>query len=105
MRDPKKVVSQAVLKSPKLTDKEIAAFAMDKALDTEVIRQIARNREWTRNYHVVHALVFNPKCPARQVGGFVKILRRKDLQSLGRAKEVPSHVRRSARQLLEKRGW
>ncbi|MGM0577694.1 MAG: hypothetical protein ACQEXJ_18350 [Myxococcota bacterium] len=103
IRDSKKLVANAVLRSPKLTDKEIAHYAQDKAIDGEVIRAIARSREWTKTYAIRKSLVLNPKCPAQQAMGFIRTLRRRDLQSLSRAKDVPAHVSRAAKNLAAKR--
>ena len=104
IRDPKKTVSQSVLGSPRLTYKEVATFANDKALDGELIRRIANNREWTKNYAVFHALVQNPKCPPNKTMAFIKNLRRKDLQILANKRDVPGPVRRTAKNMLNKRG-
>ncbi len=103
VREKKKMVAMAVLNSPKITPKEIAAFALDRALDGEVIRTIARNREWTKQYNVMHSLTMNPKTPVRYSMNFIKNLRRKDLQGLAKAKDVPGHIARSAKQLIQKR--
>ena len=104
IRDPKKTVSQAVLGSPRLTYKEIAVYAHDKALDGELIRKIANNREWTKNYAVIHSLVQNPKRPPNKTMTFIKSLRRKDLQILANLRDVPGPVRRTAKNMLNKRG-
>ncbi|MCB9728924.1 MAG: hypothetical protein H6744_13880 [Deltaproteobacteria bacterium] len=104
IRDNKKLVAMSVLRSPKITEKEISNFAMDKAVDGEVVRIIARNREWTKNYAIMHSLVYNPKTPPQQTITFIRNLRRRDLAMLARAKEVPSHVTRAAKQLIDKRG-
>jgi hypothetical protein len=104
IRDPKKTVSHAVLGSPRLTYKEIAIYAHDKSLDGELIRKIASNREWTRNYSVIHSLVQNPKCPPNATLTFIKSLRRRDLQILANMRDVPSTVRRTAKNMLNKRG-
>lgn len=104
IRDPKKTVAQAVLGSPRLTYKEIAVYAHDKALDGELIRRIANNREWTKNYAVIHSLVQNPKCPPNKTLVFIKSLRRRDLQILANMRDVPGPVRRTAKNMLNKRG-
>jgi len=104
IRDPKKTVAQSVLGSPRLTTKEIAGYAHDKALDGELIRKIANNREWTKNYTVIHGLVQNPKCPPNKTMVFIKSLRRKDLQILANKRDVPGPVRRTAKNMLNKRG-
>lgn len=103
IRDNKKLVAMSVLRSPKITEKEISNFALDKAVDGEVIRMISRNREWTKNYGIMHSLVYNPKTPPQQTITFIRNLRRRDLTMLARAKDVPSHVTRAAKTLIDKR--
>ena len=104
VRDPKKTVATAVLRSPKITDKEIAAISVDKAIDGEIIRMIARTREWTRTYQVQMNLVQNPKCPTQIAIGFIKNLRRRDLAGIARGKHVPANIRRFAKQVMDARG-
>jgi len=72
----------AVLKSPSTSEKEIITFAKDKALNDEIIRTIANNRDWTKLYAVRHALVQNPKCPPVVAINFLKTLTSKDIRHL-----------------------
>ena len=105
IKDPKRIVANSVLRSPMLTEKEVAYFCTDKALSAEIVQIIARSREWTRTYAVRLSLLWNPKCPTRRVSTFLNGLRRKDLVQLARAKDVPAHVSRAAKQIKNKRGW
>jgi hypothetical protein len=104
IRDPKKTISTAVLKSPRLTDKEIATYAKNKALHEDIIRTIAKKRKWTRNYATKLALLHNPKCPPNMALTFLKSLRKKDILAISRAKGVPAHVVRQAKAIIEKEG-
>ena len=104
IRDPKKTVAQAVLTSPRLTYKEIGLYASDKSLDGEIISRIARERKWTKHYSVLLSLVQNPKTPTAKTLAFLKSLRRRDLQNLSRARDVPGPVRRSAKNMINTRG-
>ena len=63
VRDRNKIVATAAVRSPKITENEVAGFAKARNVSDEVMRIIARNREWTRNYKVKLALATNPKCP------------------------------------------
>jgi hypothetical protein len=103
VRDPKKMVAMAVLKSPRLTDKEIAGFATNKTIGEEVIRSIAGSREYTKNYSVRLALVHNPKCPPSAALTFLRTLRARDVRDVARAKDVPAYLIRSAKEMLNKR--
>jgi hypothetical protein len=61
-----------------------------------VIREIARNKEFIRNYPVKVALVNNPKTPVSTALGFVSLLHKKDLQLLSRNKNVSSVISTAA---------
>ena len=96
-----RLVMRAVLTSPKLTDTEIEKFASSKAVSDEVIRAIADNKKWVRNYPVILALVQNPKAPVRQSIQFLSRLSSKDLNRVARDRNVNPVVRRQARNRLE----
>ncbi|HAN31109.1 MAG TPA: hypothetical protein DCQ06_05875 [Myxococcales bacterium] len=102
IRDPKKMVSLAVLKSPRLTDGEIRLFAANKNVADEVISSISRNRTWTRDYMVRKALVMNPKTKLTAAMGFMRTLIAKDIKSVSKSREVSTVVARAAKTLLEK---
>ena len=103
VRDPKRVVAMSVLKSPRLTAKEITGYAQARAVHEDVIREIARNREWTRYYPTMVALVTNPKCPPQQALTFVKMLTARDLKGVSKDKEVPGFIARAAKSLMDQR--
>ncbi len=103
IRDPRKIVARSVLENPKLTDKEIMTFASTKSLDDEIVRRIARNREWTRLYGVRLALVRNPKTPASIAMSFLSTLNERDLKTLARDKEVPGYIQKTAKEIVARR--
>ena len=104
VRDKNKIVATASIRSPKITDAEIANFAKSRALCDDVIRVIANNREWTRSYQVKIGLATNPKCPAPTAMKFVNHLQERDLRALMKSRDVPSAVSSHARRLLAKKG-
>ena len=87
------------MKSGRLTDQEVATYAGNKNLDSDVIREIAGNREWLRKYPVKLALVNNPKTPVAQTVALVGQLHKKDLLQLTRNRNVPSVVSEAANRL------
>ena len=101
--DARPLVSMAVLKSPKLTDKEVAAFAHNKSLSDQIIRTIAARRDWVKSKSVKAALVQNPKTPARYALSFLSFLTNKELRDLRKNKEIPSYVVQAANALFQKR--
>ncbi len=102
IRDPKKMVSLAVLKSPRLTEGEIRKFAANKTVADEVISHISRNRTWTRDYGVRKALVMNPKTPLSIAMGFMRSLTKKDIKSVSKSREVTGTIARAAKQTISK---
>ncbi|MBV8207016.1 MAG: hypothetical protein JO041_09510, partial [Acidobacteria bacterium] len=63
IRDCNRVVAMAVLNSPKLSETEMEGFAAMKNIQEDVLRGMARNRRFMRNYAVVRALVNNARTP------------------------------------------
>jgi len=104
IRDKNKIVSTAAVRSPRLTDSEIAGYAKSRNLCDEVIRVIASNREWTRSYQVKLCLATNPKTPPPTAMGFLNHLQDRDLRAIMKSKDVPSLVSIHARRILDKKG-
>jgi hypothetical protein len=102
IRDPNKIVSAAVLSSPKLTESEIEAFARMGNVSEDVLRTIGMNRTWTRNYSVMSALARNPKTPPAISLGLVARLNARDMKVLSTDRNVPEAVRIAARKFLTK---
>jgi hypothetical protein len=96
VRDTSKVVQNAVLCSPRLTDAEVESFAGTKNLQENVFREIARNRRFVRNYPVVRNLVNNPRCPLDLGLALIKNLLVPDLYQLQYNKNVPDTIRKVA---------
>ena len=97
VRDTVKVVSLSVMKSPKLTEKEVESIAGMRNVVEDVIRTVAGNREWLRNYAVVSALCKNPKTPITKTLILMSRLNNRDLKMLGTDRNVPEVVRVNAR--------
>lgn len=101
IRDTRRIVYMSVLKSPRLSEKEVGDFAKNKALNEEIIRTIAINREWTSSYAVKMALVSHPKCPGQLAVNFLRLMQPKDVKGIARSHDVPGFVARAAKQLLD----
>jgi hypothetical protein len=100
IRDRSKLVSLAVLASPKVNDSEMESFAAMKNIQEAVLRVIATNRKNIKNYGVVRALVNNPKTPLDVVLPLLSHLLMKDLGSLAINKNVNETVRKLAARLF-----
>ena len=99
IRDTARLVQNAVLSSPKLTDAEAETFAGSKNLQENVFREIARQRRFLKLYPVVRNLVNNPRCPLDLSLTLVKTLQVYDLKSLRHNKNVPDTIRKVAAKL------
>ncbi len=104
VRDRNKLVAQATIRSPKLTDTEVIAFAKSRQICDDVLRIISFSREWTKNYQVKLALATNPKAPTGQAIKFLNYLTDRDLRSIMRSRDVPAQISTQARRILSKKG-
>ena len=100
VRDPNKLVSAAVLGSPKLTEVEIEAFARMGNVSEDVLRVIGSNRRWMKSYSLAASLVKNPKTPAVIAMPLVSRLNERDLKGLSTDRNVPEGVRLTARKIM-----
>jgi len=96
VKDANKMVSAAVLESPKLGVDEISLLARNKSIAGEIIAKIANRRDWVKNYSVMYELIHNPKTPIKDALSFVKKLHMRDLQLIARDKNVNPVVRQLA---------
>jgi hypothetical protein len=103
IHDRNKIISMAVLRSPKMSNSEILNFAQQKNTPDDVVLTISKNRIWMRNYLIKVAIVSNPKTPLTVAIKFLDHLHDKDLQTLYRSKNVPSVLAQAAGRVLLKR--
>ncbi|HZE25972.1 MAG TPA: hypothetical protein VE083_01235 [Terriglobales bacterium] len=103
VRDSTKLVSLAVLESPKVTDGEVEKFAGQKNVLEAVLRQIPMKRRFIKNYNVVRNLVANPRTPLDVSLGLMKNLLVADLRNLSSNKEVPDTIRKLAIKMFKQK--
>lgn len=103
IRDGSKVVQNAVMASPKLSESEVESFAAAKNVQENVLREIARNRRFIKSYTVIRNLVSNPRCPLDISLGLMKNLLINDLRGLQMNKNVPDTVRKVAYKLYKEK--
>jgi len=103
IRDTNKVVQRAVLQSPRLTDQEVEAFAAMPNLTDEILRLIASNRIFRKNYTVVRNLINNPKLPLDVSLHLLPMINAVDLKKLTMNKNVPETLRTTAVKLHKQR--
>jgi hypothetical protein len=103
IRDACKVVQRAVLQSPRLTDQEVEAFAAMSSLTDEILRLIAANRNFRKNYVVTRNLLNNPKTPLDVTLHMLPLLNAIDLKRLASNKNIPDTLRTTAAKLVRTR--
>jgi hypothetical protein len=102
IRDPNKMVASAVLSSPKLTMAEVESFAKMANVSDDVLRAIAQNRGWIKNYGVAYGLVKNPKTPVAMSLNLMQRLVDRDVRALAVDRNVPEPLRIAARKRVVK---
>ena len=96
IRDGARVVSTAVLESPKITESEVEAFASMRNVSEHVPRVIASKRKWMRKYSLKRLLTANPRCPTEIAVPLIKELLLLDLKNLTTNRDVSDMVRHVA---------
>jgi hypothetical protein len=97
IRDPNKMISAAVLSSPKVTESEAASFAKMASLSEDILRAIGHNRAWMKSYGVVLGLARNPKTPVALSLNLLARLQDRDVQAISVDRNVPEPLRIAAR--------
>jgi hypothetical protein len=103
IRDPNRIVAQAVVQNPRITDQEIEKIAAMRSITEDILRQIASNRQWARSYAIVHNLARNPRTPIANVMNILSRLQLRDLGALAKNRNVSDAVRRQALRLSQAR--
>lgn len=103
IKDSNKIVSAAVLQSPKITDSEIETVSRSRSVSEDIIRQIANNPEWSRSYTIKVNLVNNNKTPLQTSMKFLNFLTERDVSHVAKSKNVAGPITTAAKKLLQKR--
>lgn len=103
IRDPNRIVCQAVVNNPRITEQEVEKIAAMRSITEDVLRQLANNRQWQRSYAIIHNLARNPRTPIANVLPILTRLQLRDLMALSKNKNVSDAVRRQALRLTQTR--
>lgn len=96
IRSRNRLISNAVLDSPKLGDDEIVKFAQSRTVGEDVLRRLASRGPWLRLYEVKWSLVNNPKTPLGDALKLLVHIREGDIKKLMGNKNVPAGLRQAA---------
>jgi len=103
IRDSNKVVTRAVLQSPKISETEAESYAAAKNVSEEVLRLIATNRKFMKAYVVVRALINNPRTPIDVTMPLMGRMRDRDLKGLSLNRNVPDVIRNMAQKVIRQK--
>ena len=104
IRDPNRLVSTAVLGSPRITEAEIESISSMKGVSDEILRTIGNHREWTKRYTVLNNLVRNPRTPIGIALSMVPRLNPRDIKGIAVDRNVPEPVRKQAQKFVKGEG-
>ena len=96
IRDGARIVSAAVLESPKVNESEAEAYASMRNVGEHVLRIISMKRKFMRRYPIKRLLVANPRTPTMVAMPLVKQLLLSDLRQLMMNKDISDTVRHFA---------
>ena len=96
IKQSNRLIVEAVIKNPMITEQEVAKFAKDKNMHRDVIKIIAGNRSWLRKYDIKLSVVMNPKTSTSRAIKLLGDLRYSDIKRISKAKGITSALRRSA---------
>lgn len=102
LRDSNKMVAMAAIKSPLVTEMEVVRMSKNTQTPEDVLRYIARQREWVKLYQVKANLTSNAKTPLDLALKLVSHLRQKELKTLSRSKSISAALRNAAVARLKK---
>lgn len=97
VRDTNRMIAAAVMSSPKMTEQEVEAVAGMGSVSEDVLRIIANNRGWMKNYKVTLRLTKNPKTPVAISLNLLQRIMERDLVQLSTDRNVPEPLRIAAR--------
>jgi len=97
LRDSNRVVASSVLKSPRVNDKEVEAYANMRSLSEELIVMISNKRDWMRNYQVMLGVLRHPKSPPRVTMNLLPRVQDRDLKLLSKDRNLPEMTRQQIR--------
>ncbi len=100
IRDGVKVVSIAVLQSPRSSEQDVEMYASMRNVGEHVLRGIAGSRRFMRRYVMKRLLTANPRCPIDVALSLVMELLVSDLDNLSKNKNVSDTVCKFAFRML-----
>ncbi len=99
-RDPVRLVQRCVLMNPRITLEEVLAMAKNRSIHGSLLRQVADQRDWVRQYSIRLALVTNPKTPLQISLKLMPGLHEREVRALAKSRNVSSVIQAQARRMV-----
>jgi hypothetical protein len=103
VRDSNRLVAAAAAKSPLLKEPEAVQISASRVVSEDVLRLLAMNKDFTRNYQIKLNLVSNPRTPFTFASRLVPMLRESELKMLAKSKNVSGAISTAVRNQLAKK--
>lgn len=103
VKESNRLIQEAVLKNPRITESEVKVIASDKQTSADMIRVILSKRQLMRKYSMRLTLVKHPKTPTQTAMTFLGQLRDNDLKQIAKSKGIPGNIVKQAKVLLAKK--
>ena len=100
IRDRNKTIHPFVLKNPSITLDEVEQIAKMPGVNPDVLRLIARNRDWTRSTTIIRNLVRNPKTPLGDALKLMDKLPTNEIRALAKSSNVRGPIQQKARKTI-----
>jgi hypothetical protein len=100
IRDQNKLIRRYCLRNPRITEEEVVILCKEKSIDEESLRFVMSRREWMKLYQVRLALTQNPRTPVPHALALLSTLMMRDIERLGKSRDVPQVVVNHARKLV-----
>ncbi len=98
-----KMISTAVMKNPRLTIEEVVKVANSKTTPDDIMRIIAQNKEWTKNYNIRMAMIMNAKTPIQVALRMLDSINIKDLEKVAKSRYISNVLSGGADRMLKKK--
>ncbi|MDH3284091.1 MAG: hypothetical protein OEQ13_05080 [Acidobacteriota bacterium] len=100
VRDTNRIIASTVVKNPKFSEQEADAVSKSRNVNEDVLRLIAKHRDFSRSYQIQRNLVCNPRMPFEMSMRLIPRLHDRDLKLISNNRNLPDGVRRQSKKIL-----
>ena len=102
IKQSNRMIVEAVIRNPMITEQEVVKFSADKNIHRDVIKYIANNRQWLRKYTIKMNVVLNPKTPTGRAIKLLTTLKYQDIKKIAKMRGISSTLKRAAIEYVER---